>query len=428
MLHATSGTSSSDSSYHEHAPLAKVTFLRLSVMMLLQFILFGSWFATLGLVLATYKLPGIIGAAYTLSAIAAIVSPVFLGAIGDRYLASQKVLGLAHLVGAALMLTLPSLVKAGDANMTLVVIFVYMMCFQPTLGLSNSIAFRHLGKSDKAFPFLRVFATVGWVIAGLTVGAMGLSASTGVFTFAAVVSLLLGLYSFTLPATPPCAKGAKFSMGDLIGAKSFVLFKDRNFAVLILCAFLTSISLGVYNTFASPYLGVLGISNVAGVLAIGQASEVLFIISVPFVLHKLGLKWALLLGMGMWGVRFVLFAMAADGHPSLAVIGVALHGICNDFFLILAAMFIDAVAPPELKVQAQSWLIIAISGFGSAAGSFISGTIFGATVAQHPEAGAAAWNYIWLVPIVSAVITAVIWIAFFRSRTADKPLEPGSVA
>ncbi|MCO1368644.1 MFS transporter [Burkholderia multivorans] len=428
MLHATSGTSSSEHSFQAHAPFAKVTFSRLSVMMLLQFILFGSWFATLGLVLATYKMPGIIGVAYTLSAIAAIVSPIFLGAIGDRYLASQKVLGLAHLVGAALMLTLPSLVKAGDANMTLVVIFAYMMCFQPTLGLSNSIAFRHLGKSDKAFPFLRVFATVGWVIAGLTVGALGLSASTGVFTFAAIVSVILGLYSFTLPATPPCAKGAKLSMGDLIGAKSFVLFKERNFSVLILCAFLTSISLGVYNTFASPYLGVLGISNVAGVLAIGQASEVLFIISVPFVLHKLGLKRALLLGMGMWGVRFVLFAMAAGGHPFLAVVGVALHGICNDFFLILAAMFIDAVAPAEMKAQAQSWLIIAISGFGSAAGSFISGTIFSATVARHPEAGAGAWTYIWLVPIVSALITAFIWITFFRSRTSTTPAEAGPVS
>ncbi|SPB18192.1 Putative nucleoside transporter YegT [Caballeronia novacaledonica] len=422
MIHAGSGTSS-DSSYANQASHAKATFLRLSIMMLLEFILFGSWFATLGLVLATYKLPAIIGPAYSLSAVAAVVSPVFLGAIGDRYLSSQKLLGLTHLLGGALMLALPALVKAGDAKMTLIAIFAYMLCFQPTLGLTNSIAFRHLGKSEKAFPYLRIFATVGWVIAGLTVGAMGLSASTGVFTFAAVVSFVLGVYSFTLPSTPPSAKNAKFSIGDLIGSKSFVLFKDRNFATLIFCAFLTSISLGVYNSFASPYLGALGISNVAGVLAIGQASEVIFIISVPFVLRKLGLKWALLLGMGMWGVRFILFALAAEHQPNLAIIGVALHGICNDFFLILSAMYIDRMTPPELKVQAQSWLIMAISGFGSAAGSYISGTIFGATVAQHPEAGAAAWTYIWLVPIVAAVVTAVLWIAFFKPSKEQEPVE-----
>jgi nucleoside transporter len=418
MIHTTSNSSPSQPGasvpYGEPKFNAKGIFFRLSTMMLLEFIVFGSWFATLGLVLATNKLPAIIGTAYSLGAIAAIISPVFLGAIGDRYLASQKVLGLAHLAGGALMFMLPSAVNAGEANLTIALIFGYMLCFMPTLGLANSIAFRHLQGNQRAFPYIRVCGTVGWVLAGVSVGALGLSASTGVFTFAGIASIVLGLYSFTLPATPPSAKGAKFSIGDLIGAKSLVLFRDRNFSVLILCAFLTSISLGVYNSFASPYLGVLGITNVAGVLAIGQASEVLFIVSVPFVLARLGMKWALLLGMAMWGVRFFLFVLAADGRSDIAIVGVALHGICNDFFLILSAMYVDRMAPAEFKAQAQSWLIMAISGFGSAAGSIISGAIFAQTVALSPQPNAAAWTPIWLVPIGSAIITAILWTCFFR--------------
>ena len=394
-------------------------FVRLSIMMLLQFIVFGSWFATLGLVLATNKLPAIIGTAYSLGGFAAIISPVLLGAIGDRFFPSQKVLGFANLVGGCIMFALPAAVRAGDSTLTLVLIFAYMLFFQPTLGLSNAIAFRHLGHDAKAFPYTRIFATFGWVLAGLAVGAMGLSASTGVFTVAGIVSLVFAVYSFTLPSTPPPAKGAKFSLADVLGAKSLVLFKDRNFSILMACAFLTSISLGVYNSFASPYLSVLGIKNVAGVLAIGQASEVIFIASVPFVLARLGMKWALLMGMAMWGIRFVLFATASESHAWMAILGVALHGICNDFFLILSAMYIDRMAPLELKAQAQSWLIMAISGYGAAAGSLISGAIFGATIATHPEAGAAAWTSLWLVPIVSAVVTALLWIFGFRYSRAD---------
>jgi nucleoside transporter len=388
--------------------------VRLSAMMLLQFIVFGSWFATLGLVLATNKLPTIIGDAYSLAAIAAIFSPLCLGAIGDRFLDTQKVLGLAHLVGGALMLFMPGLVQSGNGSLVLMLVFVYMLFFMPTLGLTNAIAFRHLEGNQRMFPYVRVFGTLGWVVAGLGVGAMGLSASTGVFTVAGISSLVLAAYSFTLPSTPPAAKGAKFSMGDIIGAKAFVLFRHRNFTVLILCALLTSISLGVYNAFASPYLGALGISNVAGVLAIGQTSEVIFIVTIPFVLSRIGMKWGLLAGMGMWGVRFLLFVLAAHGHAWLAIVGVALHGICNDFFLILSAMYIDRVAPVELAAQAQGWLILVISGFGGAIGGFVGGWIFGAAVAAHPEAGPTAWTPLWLVPIGAAILTGVLWISLFR--------------
>ncbi len=394
----------------------KPLFVRLVVMMLLEFIVFGSWFATLGLVLATNKLPTIIGFAYSLAAVAAIVSPMFLGAIGDRFLASQKVLGIAHLCGGIVILFMPWVVRAGNGSLALAVIFVYMLFFMPTLGLVNSVAFRHLGKNQSLFPYVRVFGTLGWVIAGLGVGALGLSASSNIFLVTAIASLVFGAYSFTLPATPPPAKGVKFSIGDVVGAAAFPLFRHRNFVVFFVCVILTAISLGVYNSYASPYLGALGIKNVAGVLAIGQISEVICIVTIPFVLARIGMKWALLLGMFMWGIRFTLFIVAAGGGFGWAIAAIALHGICNDFFLIIGAMYLNLVAPLEITAQAQNLLILMISGVGALIGSFVSGEIYNATVAVHPNAGPAAWTPIFLLPIAAAILTAILWIGFFRYR------------
>ncbi|WP_281369289.1 MFS transporter [Leifsonia shinshuensis] len=396
-------------------------FVRLTLMMLLEFVVFGSWFATFGLVLATHGLGAIIGPAYTLAAVAAIASPMLLGAIGDRFLASQKALALAQIAGGIVMALLPTIIASGNGGLTLTLIFVYMLFFQPTLGLANSIAFRHLGTNQKAFPYIRVFGTLGWVIAGLGVGALGLSASTNLFYVTAIASFIFGVYSFTLPSTPAPAKGARFSLGDLVGAKAFSLLKYRNFAVLMICSLLTAVALGVYNTYASPFLGALGIQNVAGVLAIGQAAEVVFVITIPFAVKYLGMKWALLGGMVMWGVRFALFIVAANDHTWVAVLAVALQGICNDFFLVLAAMYIGRVAPVQFSAQAQSMLILVVSGFGQFFGSLFSGFVYAGTVGADPHAGPAAWTPIWIIPIVSAIITAVVWIIFFR-YDRKKPL------
>ncbi|KAA9165543.1 nucleoside permease [Amycolatopsis acidicola] len=400
----------------------KSVFVRLTLMMLLEFVVFGSWFATFGLVLSTYHLPAIIGTAYSLAAIAAIASPMFLGAIGDRFLAAQKSLGIAHIAGGVLMLFLPAVVKAGNGGLALLLIFVYCLFFQPTLGLANAIGFRHLGSDKRLFPYVRVFGTLGWVVAGAGVGWLGLSASVNVFSVTAIASFVFGLYAFTLPATPPPAKGVRFSIGDVVGSKAFVMFRNRNFAVLMVCALLTSISLGVYNTYASPFLGALGIGNVAGVLSLGQATEVAFIVTIPFVLKHIGMKWALLTGMVMWGIRFAVFIAAAGGDHWLAILAVALQGICNDFFLVLAAMYIGEVTPVELSNQAQNMLIMVVSGFGSLVGAFVSGEIYDSVVGSDASAGPSAWTPIWIVPIVTATITAIVWATLFRHGRKEKPV------
>lgn len=391
---------------------------RLSLMMLLEFVVFGSWFATLGLVLATHGADAIIGHAYLLSAIAAILSPLFMGAIGDRILAPRNLLALLHIIGAVIIAAAPSALLAGHHGLTLALIFGYMLFFQPTLGLVNSIALAQLGDRGDVFPYVRVSGPLGWVVAGLSVGALGLSASTGVFYFAAAASVLLAAYAFTLPYSPPPSRSGKLSLGDLVGAKAFVLFKDRRFLVLMACTLLTSISLGIYNSFTSPYLAALGIDNVAGVMAMGQASEVLFIVTIPWVLSRIGMKWALFLGMGMWGIRFLLFIAAAKIGPEAAVAGVALHGICNDYFIVIAAMFIARIAAPEFAAQAQSWLILMISGFGAAIGSATAGSIYGTQIAPNAAQGATAWIPLWTLPVGLAALTCVAWLLFFPKSPA----------
>lgn len=420
-----------DSSPSIRSPHRRTMLPRLVLMMLLQFLVFGSWFATFGLVLATHGLAAIIGPAYSLAAVAAILSPMLFGAIADRFLASQLALGLAHLVGAGLMFALPTVVGSGRSGLALGLIFVYMLFFQPTLGLAPAIALRHLRGQEQRFPTVRVFGTVGWVIAGLLVGWMGLSASTDLFYVTAGISVLAGLYSFTLPHTPAPARGVGFRLGDVVGAQAFTLLRHRNYGVLMVCALLTAIALGVYNAYGATFLGAMGIRNVAGVLAIGQAAEVVFILAIPFALKHFGMKWSLFAGMVMWGVRFAVLILAGStGSVGLAVLGVALQGICNDFFLVLAAMYIGTVVPLRFSAQAQGMLILMVSGFGQLIGSFVSGQIYGATVAALPASTAADWWPVFLLPIVSGMITAVVWSLGFRQDRGEpiRPLEDPATA
>lgn len=395
---------------------------RLSVMMLLEFVVFGSWFATLGLVLATHGADTIIGYAYFLSAIAAIISPLFIGAIGDRYLAPRNLMAILHGAGGLAISAVPAVMAAGHHELILTLVFIHMLFFMPTLGLVNSIALAQLGGQQRIFPYVRVFGPLGWVLAGLVVGWFGLSSSTGVFYVAAASSAFLALYSLTLPYSPPPSAGARISFGDIIGVRALVLFRDRRFAVLMGCSLLTSISLGIYNAFASPFLGALGFANVAGVLALGQISEVIFIVTIPWVLARIGRKRALLLGMAMWGVRFLLFILAANGTPAAAVLGVALHGICNDYFIVIAAMLIARIASPDLAAQAQSWLILMISGFGAAIGSAVSGALYGAKVAPHMAEGTSVWTSLWSLPVGLVVVTSLVWF-FLYPRSAATDME-----
>jgi nucleoside transporter len=398
--------------------------------MLLQYLVMGSWYATLGLVLVENGLGSIVGTVYSLAALAGIISPMFIGAIADRFFPAQRVFAVLQLVGGALLLAVPSIISGGQSNLVLIVIFVYMLLFQPTFALSNSIVFAHLGSSNR-FPYVRVFGTVGWIVAGLLVGQLGLSSSVNLFFIAAGGSLVLGVYSLTLPNTPPSQRGVRFRIGDVIGAQAFRLFRERSFVIFSICALLTFIPVSMYNSYTSTFLASIGIANVASVLVIGQISELLFIPAIPWVLSRFGMKWALLIGMLSWGVRFAFFMLATGGVAWWAIAAVALHGICNDFFLIIGFMYAEQVAPRAIKAQAQAFVGVLTTGVGVVIGSAVGGVIFNSTIGNQPPGGPASdWNSMFIIPTVVSVAVAVIFAIFFRMppriETKDGSGESGS--
>ncbi|MEV5070138.1 MFS transporter [Microbacterium sp. LMI12-1-1.1] len=418
-----SGVSAAASKAPAGGDLVRFAFPRLSLMMLLQYLVMGSWYATLGLVLVENGLGSVVGTVYSLAALAGIISPMFVGALADRFLPAQHVFGVLQLLGGAVLFLVPLSITGGRGELVVGIVFVYMLLFQPTFALSNSITFAHLKDSNK-FPYVRVFGTVGWIVAGLLVGQLGLSSSVNLFYIAAGGSVLLGLYSFTLPRTPPTQRGVKFRIGDVVGIQALRLFRHRSFTIFAICALLTFVPVSMYNSYTSAFLASIGIENVATVLIIGQVSELLFIPVIPWVLSRVGMKWALLIGMASWGVRFALFMVATGGEIWWAIAAVALHGICNDFFLIIGFMFAEQVAPPAIKTQAQAFVGVLTTGVGVVIGSAIGGAIYNATIgAQGADASVSAWNSLFIVPVIISVVVTIIFALFFRFQSPETPAE-----
>ena len=338
---------------------------RLSIMMFLQFFAWGSWFATLGLAMGTNGLGDFIGGAYESAPIAAIFAPLFLGFIADRLFPSEKVLGVLMLIGAGIMAVVATLAQQGAEQGGLIVwlMIAYMLCYMPTLGLGNSITFTHL--PQELFPKARVWGTIGWIAAGLGLGAVGWSASLNIFWLGMGSSLALGIYAFTLPKTPPPAKGKPLDIGSLLMLDAFKLLKSPPFAVFAICSFLICIPLAYYYGQTAPYLGAAGFKEAGAAMTLGQMSEIIFMLLIPFFFRKLGVKVMLLVGMGCWVLRYALFAMAAPDQLFLMIlIGIALHGICYDFFFVCGFIYTDKKAPAEIRGQAQSLLVFLTQGLG----------------------------------------------------------------
>lgn len=393
---------------------------RLSLMMFLEFFVWGAWYVTLGIVMGKYGLSAMIGDAYSTGPIASILSPFLLGMLVDRFFASQKVLGVMHLVGAALLWWLPGLFESGQSGL-LWVIFAYMLCYMPTIALSNNVAFHSLANSEKGFPVVRAFGTIGWIVAGLIVGATGLSDSTGIFSLAAVASLVLGIYSFTLPHTPAPDRGKPLSMRDLLCADAFALLKQRHFMVFIICATLISIPLAAYYAYAAPFISAVGFENVSGVMSLGQMSELLFMLLIPFFFRRLGIKLMLLIGMLAWFLRYAMFALGISEETRWMVyIGIILHGICYDFFFVIGFIYTDKVAGEKVKGQAQSLLVLFTYGLGMLIGSQISGAVFNRSVTAEGAQALAQWQSFWWMPAIAALAIAALFFFTFNYREETK--------
>lgn len=339
--------------------------LKLSVMMFLQFFAWGSWFATLSLAMGSNGLGDFIGRAYESAPIAAIFAPLFLGLIADRLFPSEKVMGVLMLIGGAIMAYIAVLAPQGAEKGGLIVwlMIAYMLCYMPTLGLGNTITFTHL--PQELFPKARVWGTIGWIVAGLALGAVGWSASLNIFWLGSISSLALGVFSFVLPHTPPPAKGKPIDFGSLMMLDAFKLLKKPAFLVFALCSTLICIPLAYYYGQTSAFLGATGFKQAASTMTLGQMSEIVFMILIPFFFRKLGVKIMLLVGMGCWVARYALFAMGAPEQITwMLLLGVALHGICYDFFFVTGFIYTDKTAPNEVRGQAQSLLVFLTQGIG----------------------------------------------------------------
>ena len=404
--------------------------LRLSVMMFLEFFVWGAWFVTMGSYL-TGSL-GFSGAdsalAYSTQSWGAIIAPFIIGLIADKYVNAERLLGVIHLVGAVLMYVLASATEFGAFYPYLL---VYMILYMPTLALVNAISFRQMDDPARYFGSIRVWGTVGWIVAGLAISyvfawdsqaglAAGLLRHT--FTMAAVASLALGLFSFTLPRTPPQKAGAGGGLREALGLDALALLRDRNFLIFFAASILICIPLAFYYQHANQFLTEIAVPNAAGIQTLGQVSEVAFMLLVPFFLKRFGMKLTLLLGMLAWAARYVLFAYGNAGELLfLLILGIALHGVCYDFFFVSGQVFTDSKAGPRYKSAAQGLITLATYGVGMLIGFWVAGQL---TDAFAVGDGGHDWRSIWLYPAAFAGLVAVLFALLFRNEVVAYQAAP----
>lgn len=388
--------------------------LRLSLMMFLQYFVWGAWYVTMGPYLnETIKFDGQqIGLAYGSTALAAMISPFFVGMVADRFFATEKLLAVLHLLGGLLLFYVATLTSFGIFYPVLI---AYTLCYMPTLALTNSLSFHHMTDPGKQFPGVRVLGTAGWIVASLVLDFLGYNKSAGMFTLAAISSLVLGVFCFTLPHTPPSKLGHAVSIRDILGLDALALMKNRSFAVFILGSFLVCIPLQFYYAFAGAYLDEIGIANVATKMSLGQFSEVGFMLIMPLFFARLGVKKMLLIGMAAWMIRYTLFAFGVNGPAMwMLYIGILLHGICYDFFFVTGQIYVDREAPSHLRGAAQGFIAFVTLGVGMFIGSYLSGLV----VDLYRTEGAIPhdWFSIWLVPAAGAAAVLVLFAVAFQDR------------
>jgi len=350
-------------------------------------------------------------------AIATIISPFFVGMIADRYFSAQRLLGVLHLVGAALLYYLTT-IQSPDVFYW--ILLLYSLCYAPTLALANSVAFRQMKDTSKEFASIRVLGTIGWIATGWMIDKVfQLSTDQLGFTFkmAAVASLVLGLLSFFLPNTPPKAKGTKATFAQILGADAFVLFKDRSFVIFFIASVLICIPLSFYYSFTNLYLTDAGMKDVTSNMTFGQFSEAFFILLIPFFFKRLGVKWMIVLGMIAWTLRFLCFGYGnADTLLWLFFAGILLHGVCFDFFFVTGQIYTDSKAGLQIQSQAQGMITMATYGIGMWIGTLLSGYVKD----YFTSGDVVNWTNIWMVPAGIALFVLVFFLLFFRDnqRTA----------
>jgi len=399
------------------------TRFKLSAMMFLEFFIWGAWFVTLGAFLNNNlkATNSEIGSVFSTQSWGAIIAPFIIGLIADRYFNAERILGVLHIIGAILMYQMYS---APDVSVFYPYVLGYMILFMPTLALVNSVSFNQMKDAEKEFANIRVFGTIGWIIAGLLISfafhwdspegiQAGLLKST--FLMAGVASLVLGLFSFTLPATPPkVAKDEKIKLRDILGLDALKLLKDKNFAIFFISSILICIPLAFYYQNAGLFLADIKVSNPTGKMAIGQVSEALFLLAIPVFFSKYGFKKTIIVGMLAWAVRYVLFAYGNAGNLSfMLIIGIALHGVCYDFFFVSGQIYTNSKAGEKFKSAAQGIITLATYGIGMLIGFKVAGLI----TDMYKTGDVTDWKMVWIIPAGIAAAVFLLFAVLFNDKT-----------
>ena len=413
--------------------------LRLCILMFLQFFIWGVWYVPMWKYLTELGVPSaLIGTAYAATGLGAMISPFLVGMIADRFFPSQKVLGVLHLSSGAFLFLAA---QAKDWGGFYPFLLLHLICYMPTLAMANSVLFQTVQDPQRDAPPIRTLGTIGWIVSGLLVGSSflapdgfhlrvpellggtaapqdwtGLGFTNTPLLIGAVVSMILGIYSFTLPNTPPKLKGQPVGIGDVLGLRALALMKDPSFAVFIACSLLLCIPLSFYFQLTNGFLDAMGVANTEGVMTLGQVSEIVFLLAIPVLFRKIGVKWMLLTGMGFWVLRYLLFANATPNTHAFLFLGVLFHGICYDFFFFTGQLYVDKRAPEDVRSSAQGFIAFVTLGVGM----FIGGILAGKWSGQQTVNEVINWPAVWYFPAIMSAVVMAAFFLLFRDRSTEK--------
>ncbi len=378
-------------------------------MMFLQFFVWGAWYTSIAVYMTNHGMEKLTHWPYTVNPIAAIVAPFFLGLVADRYFATEKVLGVLHLLGGVVMFAVPQATGAPAAFILL--LLVYNLCYMPTLGLANSLAFHHIQSQEQQFPLIRVFGTIGWIVAGLSIdfvlgpmlgsGPVPEQTALPIYTTAAA-SVLLGLFAFSLPHTPPPGAGQRVSLRSIVGLDALAQLGDRAFYIFIAASLLLCIPLAAYYNFTQIFLGNAGITKIQATQSLGQMSEVIFMLLMPLFFVRLGVKRMLMVGMGAYAIFWLI------------AIGILLHGVCYDFFFVTGQIYVDKKSTPAVRGQAQGFLVLVTYGIGMLIGAQVAGNVYNRILGGATSLTLDQWPRFWVLPAGFAAVVLIFFAVLFR--------------
>ena len=391
-------------------------YARLSLMMFIEYFIWGVWYVTMGTYLTKIGFQGNeVGSAYSTIAWAAVISAFFVSLVADKFFAAEKITGILHIMGGILMYFVTTIT---NPNLFFWVLLAYALCYMPTIALTTAIGLHHCSIPGKQYPGIRVLGTLGWIASGLAISFLKIEGGPQPMYLAALFSIILGLYSFTLPNTPPKSRGKSLTIKEILGADALKLMKNRSFAILSVSALLITLPFAMYHPFTNMYLNEIGVENAAGKMTLAQMSEVLFMLMIPYLFIRLGIKKLLLVGMIAWVLRYLLFMYGNnDSLITFIYIGILLHGVCYDFFYVTAQIYMDKKAPQDLRASVQGFFTLLTYGIGWLIGSYLNGFILQAYQITDDASRVIGhyWKNVMLIPALIAFVVAILFTIFFKN-------------